>query len=43
MVEAVPESGVPVTGGSLVVSVRDARWLQNRMRLRVSLLVATVL
>jgi uncharacterized cupin superfamily protein len=32
MVEAVLESGVPVTAGWFVVNVREARWLHNRMR-----------
>jgi len=32
MVEAVLESGVPVTAGWFIVNVRDARWLHNRMR-----------
>jgi uncharacterized cupin superfamily protein len=32
MAEAALENGVPVTAGSFVVNVRDARWLHNRMR-----------
>ncbi len=32
MAEAVLENGVPVTAGWFIVSVRDARWLHNRMR-----------
>jgi uncharacterized cupin superfamily protein len=32
MTEAVLQSGVPVTDGWFVVNVRDARWMQNRMR-----------
>lgn len=32
MGEAVLESGVPVSAGWFVLNVRDARWLDNRMR-----------